>query len=711
MQKKHFLSQSCLLQIALLITLILPKLCWSQNNIKNHLDSIFIGMLIRDGILLSSAQKECPAKNCTLHKYWDNKNAKRKILKEDEQLKNLLLNNYSPSALEEGQIINQNLYFQNRTLGFLGSQIIRNHSINSLKTAGLPILPVLTTPNELSIIDPNTSNYKLNFTTENSFEGNASISAAIKASTYISGKVSSFYEKDKEKLQVINIGVGDFKNQYAKIIEDMNSSDFKPKNFTPIYYIWTAYKTGDIQPGDECLNSFRGLCLSNQRLLNIKTNVQYTAEVEASGSVPFLSVSGNAKSDWSKKSSTNSQSNTYSLFMFSTPSLKTFPTVEEIKTLWNKLSKRATSKPIQSEKESIISYNGDLTLTATFGPIPSDEIAANIITIDTTYTFARIGRNNIIDDISLDLNNVKPIEDNYYTIPLVFHRNESFFKNAGSSCNCETEIPIRIYLNNPIGKDTLDAIYKPIKIKGEPKPLPYQNEQNPISHSSKLRGKYVYNCQVNIDPPSIGNFNLAMTGANKPQVKDVTSIKSGKSELKNKLIQSCVVASTGSPNSFKLTFSLDSSSFNDYFPTGSELDFVVQFKDRDQIGGQAFLKNLEVKIQLPDEIEQNKSKPNSLVSGTTSFNTNIDLLRSIDSSLAINESQTFQVYVDSVIKNKVFNSTKIIELLKGKTDLILAPDNNYIISMKYVNRENGGTIALKQDDLLIKPFQPNKIKL
>ncbi len=655
---------------------------------KSYLDSIFVDMLVRDQVLLSDEDKE----KKKFDNHWHNNKTKKEYIKNDLELKSILLKTYFSPTLTTSDLVSEKLLFPNKTIGFLGSMIIRNDDLSILNSPKIPILPVLISLDQLSLLNPDASNYKLNMNTKSVFDKNAEINAKLVTNPVIQAQAAASTFRNENSSQNISVGVGTYKNQLATVFENMLLKNFAPKDFIPLYYVWNLMLNKDIIEGDKCIKSFRGVSYSLAREQNFSSEIKFDASMDAKGSFPIISLGGNSIVEWSRINENSAKSNKYSVIMFQSPELIKFPTIDQIKKQWQDIVRRLNFK--NDPPSTIFPYNGDLTFNVVFGPIPGDDVASNNIVLDKQYTFKSFPTGKVMVgdiDINLDPKNVKPLGDNLYSFQVTLKGNKDFFSTAGPKSLLNLEIPIRLYLNNPIGNDTLDIKYAPFTISTECTPIPFLSDDIKLVSNGKTSTTYSFSQKISIETPTIGKFVLATSASSRPQISDIGNIPDSKKDLKAKFLLNSHIKTDADPTSFTLEFEIDSSSFYDFFPNTTALNLQVQFKDQNN-PAVIYNKPLTLNILIPDEVAKaHLQKP----IGTISFNTNDELLKAVDTSLKV------KLIGDSTIRslgsiisiastpNSGISSMKLIDIIKGYTDLILSPENKYLISTKFLKKEGG----------------------
>lgn len=655
--------------------------CFCQKRARDYMDSVFISLLQTDGILLSDEQRNCPDR-CGLPNTWRRAREKKNRIAQDDDLKKLLLSNFFPKSIVRDQAIQDQFIFRNKSISFLGSQILPKGNVAQLQTSNLPLIPVIGSGNQLAlnVLDNNASNYLLNFSTKNIFEGNVSIDAAIKNNPFVRAQAGLIASKKDDELQSISVAAGIFKNQLGDLFERMKRGDINSTDFYPLYYIWSLYKSGQISEGDSCLLSFNGMCYSTSRLSNLGSNATYNADVEAKFSIPILSLSSKAKGNWDEARNLNSKFTSYTVIMFDRPQLIEIPALDQIEAAWKSLSSGFHNIP-GVKGSSTLPYNSELSIVLKFGPIPNTNILNTSLEIDKQFTFSKIGANNLIKDITLDKSESKADNGGIYAIKLDFVPNDLVINDLNK--DSVLDIPIRLYYSNIVGKDTLDIKYDPLSLKSEAKPLPFYRKEF-VQQKLVKKHSYEYQGDIYIDPP--GNFTLVNSGSNIPQIIDIAGLNaSNQSVVKTKIIHSCNTTSNSIANSFHLTFELDSTYFYNSIPDGDPLEFLVQFYDNNSKTIRPFNKKLLMNIIFPDEVISSKyvNKKNA----TALFSSNLSLLEAIDTSIVLKSNITLGEYIATLRKQNVTSPLAIVEAIKNNTDLTLTVDNKYLIGTRYLKKE------------------------
>lgn len=663
----------------LFLLAVIAQFCYSQQTpAKAYLDSVFTFMLIKDGVILDSQtmQKE---DNPPL---WHNKKTKKQYLENDRQLREILLNTYFSPTLQTSDLVRGNLIFPGRTFGFLGGIIIHNNDLSALNSYRVPLLPVLNSQDQVSMVNPDVSNYRLNLATSSVFKNNMQINASL-SNPVVSAKVVWASGQDDSKTQNISVAVGLFKNRISETFDNIKLGNISAKDFIPLYYVWNLYKDGEIVDGDQCIRSFRGICYSSVRVENYSSNIKFDGSVDAKGSFPILSLGGNVSASWTRNSTNTSNWNVYNVIMFDTPELIKFPSVKEIKQQWENITRNLITKP-NLVNGKYLPYDGDLILNVSFGPLPADNIPISYVVVDRDYTINSFkNKQEMISDVSLNLSNTKPLGDSIYSIEVVLKGNKAFYESANDSSQLSLDIPLRLYLINNIGSDTLAIKYSPFQIVTENKPMPYLADNTQLISTGKKNSIYSYSTIVNIDPPTTGNFKLNLSGKDMPSILDLLDTKA---DLKNKFLSNCHISPAGAANnSFKLDFQIDSTAFYDYFPSTTSLNIKIQFKGENK-ESETYIKPLILPIALPEDVVKDHLKRPI---GTLSFISNNDLISAIDTSIRVSIGpDTAKTSIGSLIKDSKTAQAKLnlIDALKKNTDLIVSPENKYLISTKYIKK-------------------------
>jgi hypothetical protein len=650
----------------------------SPQTASGVLEKEIVSMLQSDGILLKQSEIDCKG-DCSNIGLWKNNSKRDKWLKNDNDLKKRFVNKFkAPSFCENRMVITQ-LIFKNKSVGLLGSYIVRNNDLSILNSSSTPKLPILENGTQISIFSPRSdgSNYLLNYTSNKLFEGSLESGVSSEFKDFYTAKILFNGSISNENRSQISIGAGVFENKLAKIygnIEQISSNEFEP-----VFLLWNEYRKGNIQANDQIIKSFEGLCYFSMQGIDKKETEEFSGEVGSSGKYPFLNYNLNVKTKWTNNNSLTTQRNIYNVYMFSQPDLLPIPTKEKIIACWNNLKPSDyVIKSTTATTDNNIPANSPLILRVKFGPIPNNEVLT-IIKLDEEYSISKLPSElkKTIKSIRLVTDDLARItsENGYYYFDVEVTRDEPFLAQTFNSINpkISLELNLRIYYNNPIGSDTLSVEYKPITISTELHPTP--SSEYEIT-SSKLGQTYKYSIPIKFN---ISNLPLTIVSTPKPpKIIDVYGLPTSiHQNLKKQLTDASFILK--GTNEYTGNFSIPIN--NNYFDINQRSHEIVVLLEFYANNGTTYKRKLPLKLIAPNEMLEASTATNIILNG------NQELLTALKSDAIIKGNLTVSEFIAKYTSNGQTDILKFVDGLKELNVINQIPNGNYVVPVKLVDIE------------------------
>jgi len=638
---------------------------------KEILELEIVKILQDDGILLKENEKACVG-DCRNLGLWKNEYKKKNWIKNDEKLKRRFINIFKAPSFCADKTIVENLTFHDKSIGLIGSYIIRNNDLSIINNSISPVLPVLENENQTSIPNPSqsNSNYLLNYTTNNFFQADVESGLSSDFQDFYSAKLAGNVKITDEKRNQISIGAGVFENRLAKVFNDIEQ--IGAIDFEPIFNVWTQYKKGNILPNDKIIKSFEGMCYFSSEGVDSNNTKEVNAEASSSGKYPFLSYNLNTKTKWTDSNNTKWERNIYHVFMFKQPEFINVPSKEQIIKCWNNLKPSPNS--INLYISNNIPANGPLIIKAKFGPIPNKDVLT-LIKVDEKYTKKSLPDNKkFIKSINLITDSKRLTNDGeYYTFDIEIERDENVINQNSNliGSTLSANLPFRIYYDNPIGNDTLDLKYTPINLKTELFPTPTCDYQ--LNATKELK-YYKYNTTI--------DFNTAnqpitiVSNPKPPKVIDVFGLPTSIDQsFKKFIIESSLQLKT--TNKYILNFSIPVT--NNYFNVNQrsyEIEVLLEFYTND---GTLYKRRLPVELLAPKEmIEEN-------IASTILINGNGELINSLNLNAYADDTTKISELINKSQIDGNIDILGFIEKLKEKKIITLTPTGSYIVPVNLID--------------------------
>lgn len=660
-----------LLVLIVLLSMSINALC--QQLASKILQDEVVELLKADGLLLTDQQKALVGDQRAVN-LWKNDHQKEKWLINDEKLKARLLLKFRPPAfLDSSKVISNTLTFKNKSIGLIGSYIIRNNDFTIINNSSVPPdFPVLKNGTQISVFNPSDdgSNFLLNYTSSKSFEGGVDAKADASFKDYFKLKLQANADISNENDTQISIAVGNFRNQLGFLFNKINNGSLQALDFGPIYSIFNEYRNGDIHLGDKIIYSFDGLCFYSTKGVKNKDSQKYNAELSSSLNYPFISLSVSGHSQWTSASNFNSQTNIYNVYMFSNPTLINIPSVADIIKTWNNLTQAGST--ITFPTTPSIPADGPLIAKVVFGPIPSEDMI-QLIKVDENYSKHFLKENQFIKHINVitDPARITPSNSGYYTFDLEITRDNQFIQNTYTTIGplITANIPIKLYIDNPIGSDTLKKVFDNVNIQTDRYPIP-QVDNYDIS-ANKSDDAYQYTSTITFTVPA----NNPIVVSNNPQPIKITQIFGLPTSI-NDLLSSDIKSATFTVkdnNKYNLTFNISSDSkYFDINHRSYPIELLLEFYTNN---GFSYKRKIPVRIVGPKELI---SKSN--ITSTISIKDNTQLLAALNPGAIVENNKTIQDELNNFTKgadgNNVLDILGFINELKKNNKISENPDNN-----------------------------------
>lgn len=659
-------------QFLVFFLIVTGSVAKAQMTASQVLESEIVSLLQSDGILLKESEKQCEG-NCSNLGLWRNNRRKKKWIDNDTKLKTRLVGKFKAPTFCENSNVESQLVFRNKSVGLLGSYIIRNNDLTILNSNSTPILPILENGTQLSIFNPKKdgSNYALNYTSNKLFEGSLESGVSSEFKDFYYTKLEFNASINNEERSQISIGAGIFENQLAKIyenIEQLSSNDFEP-----VFLLWNEYRKNNISPDDKIIKSFEGLCYFSMKGVERRDSEDFNGEVSSSGKYPFLSYNLNTKSSWTNTGTLSTQRNIYNIYMFSQPELTPIPTKDKIIVCWNNL--KPANNGVKLANTDNIPANSPLILKVKFGPIPNRKVLP-IIKLDEEYSLNKLPQNKkIIKSIHLINDDPARItsENGYYIFDVEVERDEAFTSQSFNSLSpvVSVDLSLRIYYNNPIDNDTLDVKYKPIMLKTELHPTPSSDYE--IS-SSKVGNTYKYTIPVKFNTP---NLSLTVvTNPRPPKIIDVFGLPTAINQNLKKHLSESSFQLRGT-NEYTCNFSIPVE--NNYFDINQrshEIEALIEFYANN---GVPYKRKLPLKLLAPNEMLEQSTASNILIEG------NKELLNSLKTDAFLNSNLKVSEIINKFTENEQTDILGLVDELKGLNIINQTPNGSYLVPAKLID--------------------------
>ncbi|GHT58461.1 hypothetical protein AGMMS50239_03060 [Bacteroidia bacterium] len=382
-------------------------------------------------------------------------------------------------------------------------RIIWDKDINSLKNqTGLDFsakyskLPDKDTENSYSF-------YRLNYTSDNLFEGKLDAELGIDLPFY-QNKLYANAEKNDNQKYSFGMIAGLFENKLASIFENVKTMNCKPEEFEAVYQLWEEYAKSDKKDNNAYLiKSFYGYWFYYFMGRNKTDNLTIGTDLKSSGS--YL-LNWNLEMNLLNNLVTKIKQSTgsHNTYMFNEPNTLKLPTKQQIKECWKNLYAtnqfldiKPTTTQLQADKP--------LTLTVKFGPVfykdgvPDDNPT---IEIDKQYwqTKMQPGR-ALIKDVRLIKDKIK-INGLYYDCEIEIDSDNDALAEIKNINQEAIPVDLNLRLFHRTGTDSLCVEYHPVKLEIELLPKVIKPDHLEIARPEHYGNNYKYVVPVKILPVS-----------------------------------------------------------------------------------------------------------------------------------------------------------------------------------------------------------------
>jgi len=599
-------------------------------------------------------KKEIKKKNISIKK-------KESNLEKDKDFRGKILIRYPyPKSYSSDKVIEkQNIKDVNISL--LGSYLIKGaYPLTGFPPSYPPNLPVLSNKKQVGIFDPKRSNYELQFNLNYLFSLTSAVDLGVETG-YFNSKVTLANEYTNKRTNSLNVAVGIFNNYLASVFANtINNTLTKKTDFYPLLKLWTEYcNKKDIRSNKSnyhIIKSFKGLSVYQDNSIKLQSGQDYKFYANANYTIPFLSVSSEASSNWSKSDDFKSSEEVFSIYMLETPSLQDIPTPQHILNNWRRFRMKPTQYKSNDNMLDLLPKGTPCEVIVEFGPIPGHE---KLVLVDTEFTLKSLKGIKIIKP-KIDITPVAPNEGGMWNYKISFYRNDDIFKTAKINNNkVEQTCTLRLYFNQKLkNANKGDVLYRDYEVNLTSKtlPPPVVDEENIKSASNN--NNYEWTIPVEFK-----------TGENTSNLK-VTSISFKDTKL-NQL-------------SKKFRFKQKTKGQNEF-----ELGLLVTMEP-DYI---KYDMNEVVEIEL--EVAYNKSKYKRKITTYIPIKNNIttalppkniivkpeELKSAIKSSFKFSSGKT----LDEIINFK--SVEEIIQLIVDELKLEYIPDQGYEVNTSYLTSQ------------------------
>jgi hypothetical protein len=500
-------------KLLLAIAIIANQSVYSQQIQPQTVRSIIYNSL--DSMLVSADIINSSAKNGALRV--KNRGRDRVELSKDKYVREQTLEKYPYPLDGATQSILPNFIFRRVNLAEFGSLLIPSSAefITNKFPANdnKPLLPVMTSDAQISMLDPNKNNYELftDLTYLFSFGSSANVEADLAG--YFNSKARIAISKSYSNHQTLSSAYGTFSNEMAEIFTKVKIGTTVTSNeISPLLKVWQLYNSGNIKNTDMVLKTFTGLTIYTTKHINMQSQTKIETVTKASlTSVPFVKFSGDANSDWSKENNTRVSENRYDIYMTSPPSFETVPNASQIREAWEKISSKNEVKyPNDNDRLRLSTNSKDNVVRIEFGPLSYDflnDVAISDVNLQTAAgTKPMITMPEIVD--------IGPTtRSGYYNFEIKLDRNSTYFEDL-SVTNDEIieNIGFSLTALKAINNEKLSKNYQ-VRIQAEA--LPYPSIQS-----------------ISTEGSSSDRFNLGILTSVSSR-RNVSSVKISRIELKD----------------------------------------------------------------------------------------------------------------------------------------------------------------------------------
>lgn len=687
----------------------------AQDSAKAVITKNIADILISAHVLLSDEQKACTS-NCFLKGCkWDNNAGKRdKYLKLNDRLQYELLKNFQPPVFCKDNVVVQNLTFNNKSLTYLGSYIIRNNNYDNIGLNPTPDLPILATDNQLQMSMPNPTDYSSHFivdyTTDNSFNSAVNVDMGGGFGDYFNSKNNEKNNISRDIKRQTSLATGTFINNLGLVAEDFNNGQATADELTILYDLWLKNADGTIKPGDSVIYSFDGMCIysTSESKYSSTNNVSVTA---AGGvTLPGFNVSAKGSAQWGYSKNITTALKTYDIYMFRKPKLVKVPLPDDINRNWKKLSNYSTN-PVDLSKGDLLSSSKPLIIPIKFGPIPAITDIFHTIRLDEDYVYKNIVikvDNQISSTVALDPHNfirhialvtddqsrIKPStqNDGCYWFDLEIYRNDDYlntFVSAGQQISLT--IPLKVYFDLPnLGvragdPQYLTKTYDAFSIRTELTPTPYVNTYNIVPTKDATSNSYIYSIMFYFDKSQTLTISSV---PRQPSISDVFGLPASVDQSLGNLIKntsrikSVIDASGGS--SYQLTFNIpvENNYFNNNFPLYN-IGLGISFYAKNLLDNSnpAYKRLLLIGLNQPEQsiVKTDTTKPDVILKN------NQALVNSLNATAVLQNGQTVGQLLSANTKDSKLNVLSFIDDFKKLSNTSVT-NSTYVVDKKFVNK-------------------------
>jgi len=488
--------------------IVIPLLAISSHafgqSVSSRIDAIMTGVLEEDGILLRNDQKACADCEWDECKGFLRSKAKRKeaCLKKDQKLKDALLREFRSSIDINPADRCDSLFKYDISLAKLGSFIIqRSDTFVKVAAQNIPEFSILENGNQLGYENPdgNSSRYKISYNSINSFNAKARAELSGEYLDYFRAKMEVANDNKTTSKKHLNLAVGTFENELAKVFTRAKTGSSNPLDFTPLYELWAMYANGKATSTDAIIKSFTGLVYRSTTGFDKEENLATSASASGGYNAQFIKIATESEAQYKNSKNISRSSLSYKIEMFRKPDIETLPSPEQIQKSWTALSNRVCSHNETSTR--YILPGQPLEITLMFGPVPDVDMALNNIELDEAYTLNKMPT-KFISSIKPILNSQEDI--NFYDkkakmikMKIQITRDEAFIDSCIGTNELSDRLDIRLYYKHAVNLGTattptyLDFVYEGIPVATSLKPQ-LELDAYELSEPKEVGNFYIY---------------------------------------------------------------------------------------------------------------------------------------------------------------------------------------------------------------------------
>lgn len=300
----------------------------------------------------------------------------------NQKLSEVALNNFKLNQLLLGRpLLSPTPVFC--SLNDLGRQIYRSNiptSVNDL--LGHDKLLTISNGKLLSIQDPDPdqSNFRIYYSLNDLLNGSSKLNVSSGVLNYINAQANLAADYQNAKHSQFTAIIGTFNSYFNEAFSRFKRGSIADNDvdlFMDLYSLY-ADRTLGIAERNYVIGSIDALAISISDNNKFGSKIDFSAGLEASGSLPWARAHAMANYNWGREVQNGVNNNAFEVYLLATPSSIGIPSWDQLRQAWNNSQSETDKYHVEISNQIIFLGNEPRTATIVFGPFSDSNLVKSI---------------------------------------------------------------------------------------------------------------------------------------------------------------------------------------------------------------------------------------------------------------------------------------------------------------------------------------------